>query len=87
MKKEQEVKIELRGMTLSPSVKATGRIVTEEAMTAHNTFDKPDTAVVNGPGEARSADLGITGVGDKVMLFRHGELLRTIDVRDADKAW
>jgi (E)-4-hydroxy-3-methylbut-2-enyl-diphosphate synthase len=43
--------------------------------------------VVNGPVEALSADLGITGVGDKVLLFRRGEALRTIDAEDADKAW
>jgi (E)-4-hydroxy-3-methylbut-2-enyl-diphosphate synthase len=42
---------------------------------------------VNGPGEARSADLGITGVGDKVMLFRRGVVVRTIDAADADEAW
>lgn len=31
--------------------------------------------VVNGPGEARDADLGITGGKDKIMLFRHGETI------------
>lgn len=40
--------------------------------------------VVNGPGEARHADLGITGAGDKVVIFRHGEIVRTIDPKDAD---
>ena len=42
---------------------------------------------VNGPGEARNADLGITGAGDKVLLFRRGEVVRTIDAADADKAF
>jgi (E)-4-hydroxy-3-methylbut-2-enyl-diphosphate synthase len=65
---------------------------TERWKTTLYALDKPLTiavmgCVVNGPGEARSADLGITGVGDKVMLFRRGELLRTIDARDADEAW
>ncbi|MDR1398975.1 MAG: alpha-N-arabinofuranosidase [Treponema sp.] len=46
VKQEQEVKVELRGLTLSPSIKAKGRIVTAETMTAHNTFDKPDTVTV-----------------------------------------
>jgi (E)-4-hydroxy-3-methylbut-2-enyl-diphosphate synthase len=40
--------------------------------------------VVNGPGEARDADLGITGVGDKVLIFRRGAVIRTIRVEDAD---
>ncbi|MDR0910837.1 MAG: (E)-4-hydroxy-3-methylbut-2-enyl-diphosphate synthase [Spirochaetaceae bacterium] len=40
--------------------------------------------VVNGPGEARNADLGITGVGDKVLLFKHGEVIRTIKADEAD---
>jgi (E)-4-hydroxy-3-methylbut-2-enyl-diphosphate synthase len=42
--------------------------------------------VVNGPGEARHADLGITGAGDKVLIFRHGEVIRTIDISEADKS-
>jgi (E)-4-hydroxy-3-methylbut-2-enyl-diphosphate synthase len=43
--------------------------------------------VVNGPEEARHADLGISGAGDKVMLFKHGKPIRTIDAIDADKAF
>jgi 1-hydroxy-2-methyl-2-(E)-butenyl 4-diphosphate synthase len=40
--------------------------------------------VVNGPGEGRHADLGITGAGGKVMIFRHGEIVRTISPEEAD---
>ena len=43
--------------------------------------------VVNGPGEARHADLGITGAGDKVLIFRKGEVTRTVDAADADAAF
>jgi len=43
--------------------------------------------VVNGPGEARHADLGITGAGNSVLIFKHGEIIRKIDVRDADTAF
>jgi (E)-4-hydroxy-3-methylbut-2-enyl-diphosphate synthase len=43
--------------------------------------------VVNGPGESRHADLGITGAGDKVLLFRHSEVVRTVDAKDADAAF
>jgi (E)-4-hydroxy-3-methylbut-2-enyl-diphosphate synthase len=43
--------------------------------------------VVNGPGEARHADLGVTGAGNKVLLFSHGEVIRTIDAVDADAAF
>jgi len=39
---------------------------------------------VNGPAEAKHADLGITGAGDKVLLFKHGEVIRTITAQDAD---
>ncbi|GHV88738.1 4-hydroxy-3-methylbut-2-en-1-yl diphosphate synthase (flavodoxin) [Spirochaetia bacterium] len=42
---------------------------------------------VNGPEEARHADLGITGAGGKVLLFRHGKIVRTIDAIDADIAF
>lgn len=34
--------------------------------------------VVNGPGEARTADLGITGAGDRVLIFKKGEIVHTI---------
>ena len=33
---------------------------------------------VNGPGEAREADLGITGGNGKAVIFRKGEILRTV---------
>jgi alpha-N-arabinofuranosidase len=46
LQKEQKVKLELRGLTLSPSVKAKGRIVTSDNMTDHNTFDRPDVVKV-----------------------------------------
>ena len=42
---------------------------------------------VNGPGEARHADLGITGAGDKVLIFREGEVTRTVDASEADAAF
>jgi (E)-4-hydroxy-3-methylbut-2-enyl-diphosphate synthase len=42
---------------------------------------------VNGPGEAKHADLGITGAGNKVLIFRRGKVIRTIDADEADKAF
>jgi (E)-4-hydroxy-3-methylbut-2-enyl-diphosphate synthase len=42
---------------------------------------------VNGPGEARHADLGITGVGNRVLIFRRGKVIRTIDAPEADDAF
>jgi (E)-4-hydroxy-3-methylbut-2-enyl-diphosphate synthase len=41
---------------------------------------------VNGPGEARYADLGITGAGNRVLLFRHGKVIRSIDAGEEDLA-
>jgi (E)-4-hydroxy-3-methylbut-2-enyl-diphosphate synthase len=38
--------------------------------------------VVNGPGEGKHADIGITGVGDQVLIFRHGEIVRKVSVAD-----
>lgn len=35
--------------------------------------------VVNGPGEAKHADLGITGIGRKVFLFKAGAIIRETD--------
>lgn len=34
--------------------------------------------VVNGPGEAREADIGLAGGRDKGILFRKGEIIRTV---------
>jgi (E)-4-hydroxy-3-methylbut-2-enyl-diphosphate synthase len=42
---------------------------------------------VNGPGESRHADLGITGAGNKVLIFRRGNIVRTVDAKDADRAF
>jgi len=39
---------------------------------------------VNGPEEARHADIGITGAGDKVSVFRGGKIVRTISTQEAD---
>jgi len=37
---------------------------------------------VNGPGEARHADLGITGAGNSIMIFRKGKVIKTLRVKD-----
>jgi (E)-4-hydroxy-3-methylbut-2-enyl-diphosphate synthase len=42
---------------------------------------------VNGPVEAKDADLGITGAGDKVLIFRNGKIIKTIDAAYADKVF
>jgi len=48
------------------------------------TVHKPITVavmgcIVNGPGEAKEADIGLAGGKGKVALFRRGEVLRTVD--------
>jgi (E)-4-hydroxy-3-methylbut-2-enyl-diphosphate synthase len=48
--------------------------------------------VVNGPGEAREADLGIAGGKGQGLLFRNGEIVRKVpqaELADAlvDEAW
>jgi len=43
--------------------------------------------IVNGPGEARHADLGITGAGNSVLIFKHGAIIRKISAGEADKAF
>ena len=42
---------------------------------------------VNGPGEAGHADLGITGAGEKVLIFRKGKVTRILDAEEADTAF
>lgn len=43
--------------------------------------------VVNGPGEGRHADIGIAGAGGKAIIFKKGEIVRTIDEKDADNVF
>ncbi len=38
--------------------------------------------VVNGPGEAREADIGIAAGNGKGMIFRNGEIIRRVDEKD-----
>jgi len=38
--------------------------------------------VVNGPGEARGADVGIAGGRDKAIVYRHGQQTRVVPARD-----
>ena len=38
---------------------------------------------VNGPGEAREADIGIAGGNGNVLIFKHGEILRKVKEQDA----
>ncbi len=52
------------------------------------TIKKPITVavmgcIVNGPGEAKEADIGLAGGKGKAVLFKHGEMLRTVDEKDA----
>ena len=47
------------------------------------TVDKPITVavmgcVVNGPGEAREADIGIAGGKKEGLIFKKGEILRKV---------
>ncbi len=42
---------------------------------------------VNGPGEASHADLGITGHGRQIQIFRHGKIIRREDPCSAKEAF
>lgn len=42
--------------------------------------------VVNGPGEAKEADLGVTGGNGKAIIFKKGEVLRTVPEEDVLEA-
>lgn len=41
---------------------------------------------VNGPGEAREADVGLAAGKGKAVLFRHGQILRTVPFEEAREA-
>ena len=40
---------------------------------------------VNGPGEAKGADIAVTGIGNKVYLYMNGEIYKEIDAASARK--
>jgi uncharacterized membrane protein len=39
--------------------------------------------IVNGPGEAREADIGIAGGNKRVAIFKKGEIIKTVSEKDA----
>ena len=41
--------------------------------------------VVNGPGEAEDADIGIAGGKEKAVLFSKGKLIETLPVKEAEE--
>ncbi|MBR1919181.1 MAG: flavodoxin-dependent (E)-4-hydroxy-3-methylbut-2-enyl-diphosphate synthase [Spirochaetales bacterium] len=41
---------------------------------------------VNGPGEAKGADLAVTGIGKKAFLYVRGELSKEVDIDSAEAA-
>lgn len=43
--------------------------------------------IVNGPGEAKDADLGIAGGGDKAAIFEKGQVVRTLPYDEAEKVF
>lgn len=43
--------------------------------------------VVNGVGEGKNADIGITGGDNRCIIFKKGKIVRTIDAKDADKVF
>ncbi len=38
--------------------------------------------IVNGPGEAKEADIGIAGGDGNGLIFKKGEILRKVDEKD-----
>ncbi len=43
--------------------------------------------VVNGPGEAKDADIGIAGGKDSCVIFKKGEIIRKVSPKDAESAF
>ena len=41
---------------------------------------------VNGPGEAKNADVAITGIGNSTFIYKNGELYKKVTFEDGEKA-
>lgn len=67
--------------------------VTDELERRMATIKEPITVAVmgcavNGPGEAREADVGLAGGKDMGLIFRHGEIVRRVDQEDmVEELW
>ncbi len=64
------------------------RAIAEEVQEALQEIDTPIVVAVmgcevNGPGEAKEADIGLACGGDYGVIFRHGELLRRVKISQA----
>ena len=86
------LKLRVRGMTLI-SCPTCGRTeidiikLANQVEKAISKIDKPITVavmgcIVNGPGEAKEADIGIAGGKGKAILFKKGEIIKTIKEED-----
>ena len=42
---------------------------------------------VNGPVEAKNADIGITGTGNAILIFSRGKVIRKVNAAEADEAF
>ena len=66
------------------------KLVEEVQQAIHSSGKKVRVAVmgcpVNGPGEARHADLGIAGAGSQALIFRKGEVIRRVPADQAREA-
>jgi len=67
------------------------RPIAEEVEQALQEIDAPIVVAVmgcevNGPGEAKEADIGLACGGDYAVIFRHGELLKRVKMAEATSA-
>ena len=44
-------------------------------------------SVLNVPGEGKNADIGIAGTGSKVIIFKKGKIVQTVNKEFADKVF
>ena len=70
-------RIELIELVKEFEKRAVNEIVTDKSITVAMMG-----CAVNGPGEAREADIGIAGGKGEAVLFKHGEIVRKIDEAD-----
>ncbi len=64
------------------------RAIAEQVQEALQEIDAPIVVAVmgcevNGPGEAREADIGLACGADYAVIFRHGELIRRVKISEA----
>ena len=68
-----------------PSTSVTARFFLKEGAVVYTTLAAIMGCPVNGPGDAKEADIGVAGGKESALLIKKGEIIRSIPQKDVVK--